>query len=147
MNKALGITLALLALSACTTVNVRSIDPIANPIQLVCIQENPDVAVDDFLTIVESGFQRHGIRTIIYKDKKPDRCEYTLTYTASRGWDLVPFMKYAELRLRHGDETISLATYKHSGGFALNKWASTASKLDPVLDELLAKFSPQEKKL
>jgi len=38
------------------------------------------------------------------------------------------------------NETIASATYEHSGGLALNKWASTKSKVDPVLDELLSGF-------
>lgn len=143
MNRMFVVCGVLLSFAACTTVNVRPVDAKANPIQLVCIQENPAVLVSDFVSVVEAGFQRHGIQTLVFKDKAPDQCEYRVTYTATRRWDLAPFMNYAELRLQKGDETLSLATYRHSGGFALNKWASTESKMDPVLDELLANFSTQ----
>lgn len=127
-------------LSACTTVNVRKVDAAEYPMQLVCIEENPKVAVGDLLFVLENGFARHNIRSLIYRDKAPDRCEYTLWYTAFRGWDLAPFLRNAELRLRRGDETIASATYNHSGGLGLNKWASTETKLNPVIDELLAGF-------
>lgn len=47
---------------------------------------------------------------------------------------------FAELRLKQNGRTISTASYKHSGGFALNKWAATSEKMDPVIDRLLAGY-------
>jgi hypothetical protein len=140
MRKPAIALLLLLIVSACTTMNVKRIDAKAHPISLICIEENPEVLVSDFLSVLESNIQQHGIRTLVYKGSTPERCEYTVAYTASRGWDFKPFMNYAEIRLRRAGETISIATYKHGGGFALNKWASTESKLNPVLDELFANF-------
>jgi len=145
MQKILTIALCTFLLTACTTVKVRKIDASKYPLKLVCIEENPRVLVDDLLSVLETGFQIRNIRTTIYRGSAPDRCEYTLWYTASRGWDFTPFLKHVELRLRRGDETIGIATYNHSGGLALNKWASTESKLGPVIDKLLADFSPQGK--
>ena len=127
-------------LQACTSVNVRKVDASAHALKLVCIEENPKVLVTDMLNVLEEGFQRHAVRTLVYRDKAPDRCEYTLWYTATRGWDFTPFLNRAELRLRRDGETIASANYEHSGGFALNKWASTSNKLTPVIDELLSGF-------
>jgi uncharacterized protein YcfL len=140
MKKILALILASLILQGCTSVKVRKVDASAHAITLVCIEENPKVLVSDMLTVLEDGFQRRNIQTIIYRDKQPERCNYTLWYTATRGWDLAPFMNHAELRLRHGNEIIATATYHHSGGFALNKWANTSTKLTPVMDELLSGF-------
>jgi hypothetical protein len=112
--------------------------------KLVCIEENPKVVVSDIVIVLENGFQRHGINTLVYSEKAPDRCQYTLWYTAFRAWDLAPFLRHVELRLRHGDEVIASATYNHSGGLALNKWASTETKLAPVIDELLSGFGGKE---
>lgn len=145
MNKALAIFLCISLLGGCTTVNVRKVDATRHMLKLVCIEENPKVAVNDFMSVLENGFQRHGINTIVYQVKAPDRCEYTVWYTAFRKWDLAPFLSLAELRLRHGDEVIASAMYKHSGGLALNKWASTETKLNPVIDELLSDFNAQSK--
>ena len=131
----------LAVLCGCTTVNVRKVDSKQHDLKLVCIEENPEVLVSDLLTVLEDGFHRHGIKTLVYRTKAPDRCEYTLWYTAFRGWDFTPFLKRVELRLRAWDETIASATYNHSGGLALNKWASTQEKVDPVIDELLSDFS------
>jgi hypothetical protein len=145
MRHVITAILGAILLMACTTINVKKVDSSKYPLKLVCIEENPQVLVDDLLAVLEGAFQSRNIRTVIYKGKAPDRCEYTLWYTAYRGWDLKPFVKRVELRLRQGDETIATATYNHSGGLALNKWESTERKLTPVLDELLADFGPQSK--
>lgn len=144
MKKIVFVVLAASALQACTSVSVRKVDPSAHAMKLVCIEQNPKVIVDDMLTVLEEGFQRHGIRTLVYQGNAPDRCEYTLWYTATRGWDLSPFLNRAELRLRYKGETIASANYKHSGGFALNKWASTSTKISPVIDELLSGFNGKQ---
>lgn len=139
MRRFLTVALAVL-LSACTSVRVSSVDPRYKPIRRVCIERNPKVMVEDFVWVVEDGFRRHGIATAVHDSPVPSDCEYVLTYTALRGWDMATFLKYAELRLRNGEQTIGSATYQHRGGFGLNKWASTESKMTPVIDELLAAF-------
>ena len=125
-------------LAACTSVRVSAVDPRYKPISRVCIERNPKVMVDDIAGVIEDGFRRHGIATAMYDPPVPQDCAYVLTYTALRSWDMVSFMKYAELHLRDGQQTIGSATYQHRGGFGLNKWASTESKMRPVIDELLA---------
>jgi hypothetical protein len=142
MKRTAAILGCFLLVSGCTSIDVRKVDVTAHPMKLVRIEENPKVLVSDLLPVLGDGFQRHGIKTTTYRDKVPDRCEYTLWYTATRGWDFTPFLRNAELRLRRDDQVIASATYNHSGGLALNKWASTQEKLDPVIDELLSGFRP-----
>lgn len=146
MKKTLLILLAAFSLQACTSVSVKKVDASAHAMKLVCIEQNPKVIVDDMLTVLEEGFQRHDIRTMVYQGNVPDQCGYTLWYTATRGWDLSPFLNRAELRLRYKGETIASANYKHSGGLALNKWASTSTKISPVIDELLSGFNDKPMK-
>lgn len=139
------ITLFLtIGIVGCTTIDVRKVDATTHSFNLVCIEENAEVLVSDLLSVIEDGFQRHHIKTTIYRDKAPEICRYTLWYTAFRGWDLAPFVRRVELRLRFQDVIIASATYDHSGGLALNKWASTKSKIDPVIDELLSDFNDKE---
>ena len=140
MRKTLPILL-LLSTAACTTVEVAKVDASRYPMQLVCIERNDKVLVDDFLSVVERGFLRHGVEAVVYDGQQADNCEYSLWYTAERGWDMSPYLDFAELRLKQHGKTIGTATYKHSGGLALNKWASTNEKMDPVIDSLLADFS------
>jgi hypothetical protein len=137
MKKILCVLVAASALQACTSVEIKKVDASAHTISSVCIEKNPKVLVKDILGVLEDGFRRHDIRTLVYQGKAPDQCEFTLWYNATEGWDLAPFLNYAELRLRYQGELIASANYKHSGGLALNKWGSTSTKISPVMDELL----------
>lgn len=129
----------LLLLAGCTSINVKPLafDAGAAP-KKVCIQFNPAVAVNDFLSVVTAGFERHGVATDVYKDNMPPECQYTMTYTATRRWDIVPFMNHAELHIFENGRLVADAEYTHHGGFALTKFASDEEKMTPVIDELLA---------
>lgn len=128
---------ALSVLTACTSVTVKPVTSTVS-MQRVCIQDNPKVQVSDFVKVIREGFDRHGISTEIFYGQKPAKCQYVLTYTALRSWDFSPYMTHAELRIEQDGRHIGSAEYHHKGGFALNKWAGTRSKMDPVIDELLA---------
>ena len=129
--------IALLALAtACTTTQVNKFGEDSQPISLICIQENERVSVDDILDVLEQGFQRHGIETRLFSGHKPEYCSYVVRYTARRSWFGVPFMRYARLRLYQEDRTVATATY--TGRFNSNPWASTKTKLDPLIDELIS---------
>jgi len=133
-------------ISGCTTISVKKVDRAQAPITLLCIEENPRVLVADLLSFLESSFQKRGIKTAVYRENSiPASCEYSLWYTAFRGWDLAPYLRSAELRIRRGAETVAIASYKHTGGLALNKWESTETKLTPLIDELLADFQSEAK--
>lgn len=127
--------------AGCTSVTVRPVDKTAE-LKHLCIQDNPKVIVSDFVTVVRDGFDRHGISTEIVSGVAPPTCEYLLTYTALRSWDVTPYLSHAELRIEHKGRQVGYAEYhlKGKGGFDLTKWAGTKSKIDPVIDELLAGY-------
>jgi hypothetical protein len=70
----------------------------------------------------------------------PEHCDAILTYTARRSWDFVTYLSHAEIWLELDGLTVGYAKYhlRAKGGFSLLKWRGTRSKIDPVLDELLA---------
>jgi hypothetical protein len=138
MLRIVVIILALLT-AACTSVKVQSVDT-SLPLLHVCIQRNHAVEVSDFLPVLQEGFERHGIGTEIYNGNRPRRCEYVLTYTALRSWDVKTYLSHAELRLLRAGQQIAFAEYhlRAKGGLSLMKFAGTKSKMDPVIDELLA---------
>ena len=136
--------MALVALcaSACTSVRVRPADA-ALDMRHVCIEENPKVIVSDFLPVVRDGFARHGISTEVFSGEPPDGCRFVLTYTALRSWDLAPYLSHAELRLQTRDRSEVAAADYHlvgKGGYSMMKWQGTKTKMDPVIDELLAAY-------
>ena len=132
---------ALLALSACTSISVQPVDPALN-VQHVCIQENTAVIIDDFVEYLQDDFARYGITTEVIGNQRPRHCEYVLSYTARRSWDMTPYMSTADLTLTRNGHRIGSANYylKGKGGFSLSKYASTESKLDNVVDQLLANY-------
>lgn len=143
MRKTLvGITLLFVA--GCTSIQVRELDP-STKISHVCIEENSKVIVHNFVSVIQNGFKRHGITTEIYKEVMPDYCEYHLTYTALKTWDVAMYMHHAEVWMYRGNENIAYAEYhlNGGGGFDLSKWASVDSKMDPVINQLLSGFSPE----
>lgn len=134
MSRRLLSLCAIVLLAGCTAVSVQPVD---NPqdIELVCIVENPKVVVRDFVGVVERRFGKHGIGTKVVANGED--CTYTLDYTAERSWDMKAFLDYALLTLRRDGVSVGSAEYRNKGGLTLTKYASTESKMNPVIDELL----------
>jgi hypothetical protein len=128
-------------LTGCTSIKVAPLT--AKLSKDVCIEENTKVAIKDFMGVLRNGFEDRGFRTSVFRGAVPENCQTVLTYTATRKWDLKPYMTDAELWLRDGNGSrIGYAQYhlNGGGGLALNKWASTESKMQPVFEELLAAY-------
>ena len=138
-------SLVALAFSACTSIKVNQLDPEKHRVYHVCIKENPKVIVPDFPEVIERGLRRHGISSEVYAGKTPTYCEYHLTYTATKTWDLTFFLNHAEVRLYKDNQELAMAEYHLNAGglFNLNKRASVGTKMDPVMDQLLEGYSAE----
>lgn len=147
MYKSTVLLVALLLISSgCTNIHVQPLEA-SQQISQVCIQVNEKVIVKDFLSIVREGFEAHGISTILLDGRVngslADRCQAILTYTAFKTWDIATYMHHAELRLEDLNRNKLASAEYHlngRGGLALNKWASTRSKMKPVIDKLLGAY-------
>jgi hypothetical protein len=128
----------VLNLASCTSITVTPPDASLS-MKHVCIEINPKVEVSDFVSVVQDGFQRHGISSSVYSPPKPADCEYILTYTARRSWDIVPYLSVAEIKIEKDGRQVAFAEYHlvGKGGFSLMKYQGTKAKMDPVIDELL----------
>lgn len=142
--KIMVLLFVLMLATGCTSIKVKQLEP-SLQISHVCIKNNPKVIVSEFITVVRKGFDRHGITTEVFEGQKPRHCEYHLTYTALKNWDFATYMHHAELHLYRGVKSIGYAEYHLTGkgGLALNKWASVESKMNPVIDKLLANYTPE----
>ncbi|MGN0927180.1 Sbal_3080 family lipoprotein [Ectopseudomonas mendocina] len=130
--------LAAATLVGCTSTQVT---PLQSAADQMCIEENPKVQVSDFVAVLQEGFARHGIETQLYAKIPRERCPYVVTYTARRSWDMAPYLSTAEITiLGPRRQTLAKANYhlRGKGGLSLMKWQGTRSKIDPVIDELLA---------
>lgn len=134
-----GLLLLCVIAAGCTATRVKPISA-DNRIAHLCIQENPLVRVGDFVTTVRDGFESHGITTQLFSGQLPAGCEYSATYTARQSWDVVTYLSQAEIEILRDGRPIASVNYrlKGRGGFALSKYASTRSKILPLVDRLLA---------
>lgn len=140
MKKTLSVTVLALLAVGCTSIQVQPISTDTLPTK-ICIEENPKVIVTDFLSVVRSRIEYHGIQTEVFRNNAPIGCEYRMTYTALKNWDMTTYMHHAELRLEHRGRKVGHAQYhlNAKGGLSPSKWKSTKAKMDPVVDELLGK--------
>lgn len=141
MNKIIGLIILSFIFSGCTGISVKPVEK-SQKMTHVCIKNNPKVIVRGFVGILENGFKKHHITTEIFTDDVPKHCEFYLEYTALRSWDVAPYLSHAELKLYKGTDVIGSAEYHlHlKGGLSLTKWKGTATKMEPVIDQLLAEY-------
>jgi hypothetical protein len=140
-----AVLIAILACGAWTKLDSRPVDASAHSPSKVCLEENPEVKLPDLLPLIEEGFQRHGIATEIY-DEIPESCEFYVKYTATRRWDFVAFLSDARIAMYRRGKLIGFAERVGTrgvfggGGTSPDKWASTKSKIDLLMDRLLEAF-------
>lgn len=131
----------LITATACTSIQVSSLRDQKTAMKKVCVLRNPKVLVQDFLPGLQKELDRRSVGSVIYDNEFAPDCQYKVTYTATRGWDVTPYMDYAEIRITKDDQMIGSATYEHAGGFGFNKWASTETKMTPVYKQLFDETS------
>ena len=73
---------------------------------------------------MRDGFSRHGITTEIFSGATPAHCEFVLTYTARRSWDIGTYLSIAELRLDRRGQQAGYAEYRlrGKGGLSLKAY-------------------------
>ena len=130
-------------LVGCTSIQINNTTGF-NPdsIKQVCIVHNPKVIIRDFDRLVEKSFARYNIDSKTVKNNDDlSLCQTTLNYTALRSWDFAPYMVSAQFNLLQNGRQVSEVSFrlKGNGGLALNKWRSTETKINELVDELLGK--------
>ncbi len=130
--------------AGCTSIDVHPVST-KEQITQVVIRKNSKVAVSDFLEVLQDGFKRHGIATRVVEDDAELKDEYVLNYVAYRNWDMAPYLTDATISIDRNGRRVAEAEYhlKLKGGLSLTKWQGTKTKMDPVIDQLLASFSPK----
>jgi len=126
--------------AACTSVRVTNVDPTRHPMPHVCIVENPKSPSMAFSVSCSRNSSGTGFGPARIRIDGARECEYRIQYSARRGWDMVTYLKFAELRITRNGELVGAATYRHAGGFGLNKYASTETKMRRLIDRLLVGF-------
>lgn len=130
-----------LSVSGCTSIQVNNNDGFQpQSVKQICIINNPKVTIDGFNQSIVRSFARYNINARIYpENSKPALCETIMNYTALRTWDVVTYMSYAKFTLLKDGRIASEAEFRlrGKGGLALNKWRSTDTKIDELVDQLV----------
>lgn len=132
-----------LGMVGCTSIQINNSTGF-NPtsIKQVCVIHNPKVIIKDFDKLIEKSFLRYEIQAKTYNDSDNlSMCQTILNYTATRSWDMAPYMVFAQFNLIQNGRQVSEASFKlkGNGGLALNKWRSTEIKINELTDQLLEK--------
>jgi len=119
------------------------------PFRNVCIEFNPDSAVTDVVPALQIELRKHRIESRVYEPgTTTDECGVWLRYAASIVWDVPPlsgsfrpYVSTAALTLQASNGAVlSSSQYELGTVFGMGKWASTQSKLAPVVTALLTGF-------
>jgi hypothetical protein len=115
----------------------------------VCVEYNPSTPDPDIAPALQAELRSHEIDSRIYEQGgTPTSCKFRVTYTADIEWDTPPFgdgyksyIRDATLTLRdENGAVLSSSAYSLDGPFQMGKWATSRSKLAPVVTALVTGF-------
>ncbi|WP_010116180.1 Sbal_3080 family lipoprotein [Acinetobacter sp. P8-3-8] len=140
-QKLFAVAMLVLTLNACTSIQVNNNDGFQpQSVKQICVIHNSKVTIGGFEPSIIRSFARYNINARIYpENSRPVMCETTMNYTALRSWDFVTYLTYAKFTLSQQGRIVSEAEFKlkGKGGLALNKWRSTDTKIDELVDQLV----------
>lgn len=149
MKSIITLSVVMLMLSGCaSTVEVEPVSVAEFSIDnTVCIEKNPKVNVKDFVQILQAGMTKLAIQSQVYEGATPADCVYVMRYQTRHSWDTSSYLSYVQLNLFSSSQAIGKAVYHYKGhAFSpdLTKWQETASKVDPLVQQLFAEFCTQD---
>jgi hypothetical protein len=115
----------------------------------VCVEYNPLTPDPDIAPALQAELRNHEIDSRIYEQGgAPTSCHFRVTYTAEIEWGTPPlasgyksYIRDATLTLRDENGTVlSSSAYSLDGVFQMGKWATSRSKLAPVVTALVTGF-------
>jgi len=115
----------------------------------VCVEYNPLTPDPDIAPALQALLKNHEIESRVYETGgTPDSCHFRLSYSADIEWGTPPlasgyksYIRDATLTLRDENGTVlSSSAYTLDGVFEMGKWATSRSKLAPVVTALVTGF-------
>ncbi len=104
-----------------------------------CVIENPEVTVSGFKYLLIGKIREKGI-SVKDANKVTSWCQFRVDYTARRSWDIGgTFLSFAVVNVfqKSGNQRVGYITLKVSNNFRFDKYKSVASKMEPLLNNLL----------
>jgi hypothetical protein len=136
---ALSLTLSLF-ISGCAHMAPARIR--SNPeIENVCIIENPDIPVPNFLSVLRKTLKAHGVSSEVYPGGTSDTCKFVVTYTGMmNNFKNPPYMSSAEVDLSQDGKQIARSGYNFATevlNLAYILPPSPETKMNAMVEQLL----------
>jgi hypothetical protein len=118
-------------------------------VKQACIEYNPVTPDPDIPPALQAELKLHDIDSRVYEaGGAPASCQFLISYTAHIEWDTTalsdtyrPYLRDLTLTLRDAQGTVlSSSAYALGGAFEMGKWASSRSKVAPVVTALVTGF-------
>ena len=123
------------------------------PVKRLCIEFNRNAPLPDLVPALQAELRGIGVASRVYEagatGSTLDDCEVWLRYAATVDWDTPPFgdaarpyLSAASMSLqRSGGALLASSGYRvDDAGFGASKWATTRTKLAPVVRALIQGF-------
>lgn len=128
-------TAIAVALSGCAI--DTSVSPVAAHPESVCLVQNDQVLMSGFQRELASQIEAHGIQVDSVDKPVPQECRYVVKYTANWRWDMAMYLEYAQIDVFNEGRLAGRAVYDaRSGKLNMNKFGSTAEKIEPLVTKL-----------
>lgn len=144
MKRLIFIIIAISLMAGCAiSKNVVPIDS-DHEIDKIYVRYSDDVHMEGINDEFVSQFQSLGFDAELYKGDTPDEARHTFIFTANWAWDLAMYLTYFHGTLYEEGRMLGEAEYDaRSGGSNFSKFGPTASKLKPLLTEMMHKVQRQ----
>ncbi|RFF29953.1 Sbal_3080 family lipoprotein [Wenzhouxiangella sediminis] len=140
MKKTAIIVVAVTFLAGCAiSENVVPVDS-DKTIEKVYVRYSDDVHMEGLNDELVSQFRSLGFDAELYRGDTPDAAQHTFIFTANWAWDLAMYLTYFHGTLYEEGRMLGEAEYDaRSGGSNFGKFGPTASKIKPLLTEMMQK--------
>lgn len=130
--------IAVVALSGCSI--KQTVTPAALSAELapeICMIPAAKLRAG-FTTAYQASLAEKGFKTrVMSPGSSPDRCELATTYLGRWGWDLLLYMKYADIRVYEHGRQVGQAEYDARwGGGRPDKFISAEDKITELTHQL-----------
>lgn len=120
------------------------------PVRRLCIEFNRNVPLPDLVPSLQAELRAQGVASRVYEaGTRSDDCPVWLRYAASVDWGIPPlasehkpYLSAAAMHLQRVDGALlaSSGYTVDAAGFGTSRWATTRTKLAPVVRALITGF-------
>lgn len=129
--------LCLLSAGCAISEHVVPVDSTEN-ISKVYVRYNDKVHMEGMNDELVRQFRALGFGSELFTGDTPEGAIHTFTYTANWTWDLAMYLTYFRGTLYENGRVLGETEYDaRSGGANLSKFGPTASKIEPLLKEMM----------